>query len=250
MDPTRRSYAPDDPIRIDTLGQGHGGGEHRGPGPPDWRNAPPPGAPGAYRDPAFGPPELVFTPEDLRILRECNRESFYRRCLPLLIAGNALTHTWFNRAPEPLSRNKRMSGHFIVSVAMWITGKLSYRRTCEEKLVTSGYSSRLVDSIRKRRGITSTESELSGDYYGDDNQTMTFDWKEDDRQSVMKDDHNRSQQQFGDGPTGDKPFYGDDDMSPESRREFTSYDVLRQQNRARAVPPAEPRPRTPEDRRF
>lgn len=245
MDPSRRPYGQDDPIRIDTLGQGGHGGEQ---GQYGYGGYEPPTT-GTQRPGLQSPADASLTQEDMRLLRECNRESFYRRCLPLIIAGNALTHTWYSRSPEPVSSSKRWAGYTFVTVAMWITGKLSYRRTCEEQIITSGYSSRLVDSIRKRRGIVTTESELSGDYYGDD-QAVVFDWKEDDRQSVMKDDKTRSLQQFGDGPTGDKPFYGDDDMSAESRKEFTSYDLLRQQNRARAVPAEPTRPRPYEDKRF
>lgn len=197
------------------------------------------------------PPSVTnLTPDDTRILRECNNESFYKRCLPLIIAGTALTHTWFGRMAEPMSQGKRIGGYTAVTVIAWIIGKMSYRRTCEDKILTSGYNSRLVDAIRKRRGLP--EPEFASDYSSDE--PLAFDWKEDDRQSAMKDEWNRSLSRNTDGPTGDKPFYGDDDMTIEGRKEYTSYDDLRQQNRSRVAPAVHPDPRSRsqqlEDRRF
>lgn len=252
MDPQRNLYRSNDPIRVDTLGQGE---------PLDHpqlssSNYPisgyQPGSGGQGTAGQIKSIETMLTAEDMRVLRDCNHESFYRRCLPLMVAGGALAHTYFGRMPEPLSPTGKIIGFSGVAIAAWIIGKLSYRRTCEDKILTSGYNSQLVQSLRKRRGMP--ESEMSSDFSSDE--PLAFDWKEDDRQSAMKDDRVGALSRFGDGPTGDKPFYGDDEMSAEGRSNFTSYDNLRQQNRARAVPPpiqSDPRfrPATPyDDKRF
>ena len=246
-------WSDSDPVHVDTLGRDEQDLRSSGADPEGALRYEPDSGRGFRRDPGSSPPQVLLTPEDMRVLRECNKESFYRRCLPLVIAGNALTHAWLSRGSEPVSRGKRVAAYTFVTVSAWIVGKMSYRRVCEDKILTSGYSSKLVDAIRKRRGLSESEFDSGlvtvGSGSSGDSGTP-FNWKEDDRLYAFEDERTRSQFQSSDGPTGDKPFYGDDDATGSSPKEYTSYDALRQRNRAPPASSLSPAGRTVDDRRF
>ncbi|OQR74288.1 ocia domain-containing protein 1 [Tropilaelaps mercedesae] len=95
--------------------------------------------------------------EDLRILKECNRQSFYSRCVPLAAISAAATY-WSVKAgylkPHPkLGSAPKIIGAMIVS---YIVGKWSYRNVCAEMFMASP-NSQMGWYIKQRRGLLSPE---------------------------------------------------------------------------------------------
>lgn len=77
-----------------------------------------------------------FTPDELRVLQECNRESFYQRCLPLstlfgvgafiaVKSGTLQGNGKFGAVPKVIGA--AVLGYFV--------GKLSYQSKCAEKMM-------------------------------------------------------------------------------------------------------------------
>ncbi|XP_054719979.1 OCIA domain-containing protein 1-like [Uloborus diversus] len=114
--------------------------------------------------------QLQLTPEEVRVLQECNKESFYYRCLPFAMVGMAGTffavrNGYLSSHPK-WGPSLKMTGAAFVG---WILGKFSYRKICEEKFlhVKNG---QIANAIRKKRGLTTEtfDSEISSTTYQDD----------------------------------------------------------------------------------
>ncbi|XP_076345010.1 OCIA domain-containing protein asrij isoform X2 [Tachypleus tridentatus] len=98
------------------------------------------------------PQKYRFTPEELRVLRECNRESFYYRCLPLaasamLLVQYGIKKGFLQSSPRWSSTLKLVGAGF----AGWIVGKISYQSHCEEKLMHLP-NSQIGEILRKKKG--------------------------------------------------------------------------------------------------
>jgi len=94
---------------------------------------------------------VSLTQEDLRLLRECNRESFYYRCLPFMALGaTALRYYSTQKKQKPPGIGK----YIMVLSLGWILGKISYRSVCEDKLATSSSTTPFIERLRKKRGMT------------------------------------------------------------------------------------------------
>ena len=181
------------------------------------------------RSPAYSS-KVVLDPEDMRILRECNAESFYRRCLPLALAGNILTFMYYQNKPPATGR--RFWPYFGVTMAAWVGGKFSYRSKCEDKLINAGHRSALVDAIRKKRGIP--ESEFDADHSWQSSSSSS-DWRTEDQQQ-----NRQATSHFNEVSSSSLSSHGYDASSTtgnESERPSVTYDALRQQNRSRAIAP-------------
>lgn len=112
------------------------------PGPPQIE---PPGAQ------QMNPRNYKFSEDELRVLKECNKESFYQRCLPLgtFLAGS----TWFavkNGMLKPNPRYGAVPKMIIAAVLGYFVGKFSYQPKCAEKLMQLPNSA-IGDMLRKRR---------------------------------------------------------------------------------------------------
>ncbi|KAG6461870.1 OCIA domain-containing protein 1 isoform X2 [Manduca sexta] len=92
-----------------------------------------------------------FSPDELRVLAECNRDSFYQRCLPI---GTALGLTAYAAVQRGhLKPNPRFGAFPKVSLAVvvgYFLGKLSYQQACAEKLMALP-GSYIGQLLRERR---------------------------------------------------------------------------------------------------
>ncbi|XP_041774339.1 OCIA domain-containing protein 1 [Anopheles merus] len=92
-----------------------------------------------------------FSQEELRVLRECNRESFFQRSLPLgtLMGFGA----WYAVHNKYLKASVRFgpAPKVLVGVTLgYFIGKISYQGKCAEKIMQLP-NSRLADMMRQRR---------------------------------------------------------------------------------------------------
>ncbi|GBM86979.1 OCIA domain-containing protein 1 [Araneus ventricosus] len=99
--------------------------------------------------------QIQLSTEEIRVLRECNRESFYYRCLPFAVAG--MTATFFAIRHGYLKGHQRWgpAGKMSAAAALgWFMGKFSYRSVCEDKFLKLENSA-VGNAIRKKRGYVS-----------------------------------------------------------------------------------------------
>ncbi|CAH0716699.1 unnamed protein product, partial [Brenthis ino] len=91
-----------------------------------------------------------FTPEEMKALEECDKESFYQRCLPFSTVFAALTYVgvkngFLKRSPHFGAVPKVLFAAFIGH----IYGRLSYIPNCEIKLRHLPDNSHLGNVMRK-----------------------------------------------------------------------------------------------------
>ncbi|XP_026823485.1 OCIA domain-containing protein 1 [Rhopalosiphum maidis] len=98
-----------------------------------------------------------FSPEETRVMNECNSESFFQRSLPLSLITGAVSYAAVNAGylkkslkwgPWPKAIFGGLFGYLI--------GKYSYQAKCAEKLMQLP-NSELGRVLRERRGKTSGE---------------------------------------------------------------------------------------------
>lgn len=100
-----------------------------------------------------------FSPEEMRVLRECNRESFFQRSLPLgtLMGFGA----WYAVKNNYLKASARFgpAPKVLVGVTLgYFIGKISYQGKCAEKILQLP-NSRLAELMRQRRQGTTGMSD-------------------------------------------------------------------------------------------
>jgi hypothetical protein len=117
---------------------------------------------------------MALTAEELQVLKECNSESFWFRCVPLGITFIATTQLLVSRGI--LQANPRYGALFknmAAGLAAFVVGKMSYQSKCREKIMSLENSS-LADSLRKKRAwsdnISDTDAYASHDAAVDSNQ--------------------------------------------------------------------------------
>ncbi|XP_056633226.1 OCIA domain-containing protein 1-like [Diorhabda sublineata] len=100
--------------------------------------------------PAGGRPQL--SADELRVIRECMREGFYQRCLPLsAILGGA---AYYGVKSGYLKGNARFGAIPKVLLAVivgFFAGRFSYRSVCAEKLKQLP-DSKIGEMLRKSKG--------------------------------------------------------------------------------------------------
>lgn len=92
-----------------------------------------------------------FSAEELRVLRECNVESFYQRSLPLGILGGV--GTWMAVQRGILSASPKYGATpkvVVASILGYFIGKFSYQDKCAEKIMRLP-NSRLAEALRRRK---------------------------------------------------------------------------------------------------
>lgn len=95
--------------------------------------------------------QLQLNKDELRVLRECNQESFWYRCVPLSIAGVTATQLAVNKGL--LSAHPKYGSAFklmFAGLSGFVIGKISYTRACKEKLMRLD-NSPLAESIRGQK---------------------------------------------------------------------------------------------------
>ncbi|XP_050702945.1 OCIA domain-containing protein 1-like [Eriocheir sinensis] len=93
----------------------------------------------------------AFNQEELRVLRECNRESFYFRSLPFAAAMSGAAFLAMRRGMLRTSDRFGYTPKMVVGAAIgYFIGKLSYQGACAEKLMRLP-DSPIGDALRKRK---------------------------------------------------------------------------------------------------
>ncbi|XP_047040301.1 OCIA domain-containing protein 1-like [Helicoverpa zea] len=180
------------------------------------------------------PSEYKFAPDELRVLGECNRESFFQRSLPL---GTTLgLGAYFAIQKGHLKPNPRFGVIPKVTLAVMVgyfIGKLSYQQACAEKLMALP-GSYIGQLLRERRDgkvggggqtmVTRPGSTMlganPGDIYSDAGPGNSLDLDTD--RPLFNDDSYRPGQ-----PT---PIPSPD-MAPKSANPALTYEELRRKNR-------------------
>jgi len=190
-----------------------------------------------------------FTADELRALKECNRESFYYRCLPF--GAFMGTGTYFAVKAGYLSPSTRYGALPKVFAAVtvgYFLGKFSYQQRCVEKLMALP-NSQLAEQLRRQRGRGGggvfQESLTMQD------PSLVMSGSSSFRSQTPNDDAAETSAQFTDvGDTrpmnafdSDTSVFGamdyhenetqmtEDTLPPKPPQFFTSYDNLRKQNR-------------------
>lgn len=92
-----------------------------------------------------------FSPEELKVLQECNREAFFQRSMPLGTAFGLGTYYAIQRGYLKPSPRFGVGPKVFVGITLgYFMGKLSYQSRCAEKIMRIP-NSRLADMIRQRR---------------------------------------------------------------------------------------------------
>ncbi|XP_026742239.1 OCIA domain-containing protein 1-like [Trichoplusia ni] len=184
--------------------------------------APPQQAPGTI------PSEYRFSPEELIVLGECNRESFIQRSMPLGTAFGVATYLAVQKGH--LRPNPRFGPFPKVTLAVMVgyfIGKLSYQQACADKLMALP-GSYIGQLLRERRdgkvGGTSMPQKHGPTMFGASPNDIYSD--------------------AGPGNSldldTDRPIFNDDTYRPDSKgpqselapqRPVISYDDLRRKNR-------------------
>ena len=159
--------------------------------------------------------------EDFRLLRECNKESFWYRCLPLSVGICAVMFYLANQ------RNMRPKTWHILSGTFggWFVGKLSYRRVCENRLINSDSHSPFVTAMRRRRGIYKDDGLDTGMASEAPPEPTNPYWEQQSKNEA-----------FGYGAQEFADFKDDENRNKDEEMSFTTYDDLRAKNRASYKP--------------
>lgn len=132
----------------------------------DSQGVPQPGQHPAYQQPQ----QLVLSPEERAVMKECTDESFWYRSLPLSVAQGAVAHVLVEK--EILKPSLRYGSKPKVALAVFVgyfIGKFSYADICADKFINKAPRSKIADAIRTRRGLPPlepTETETNGPDYG------------------------------------------------------------------------------------
>ncbi|XP_065160677.1 OCIA domain-containing protein 1 [Atheta coriaria] len=176
-----------------------------------------------------------FSPEEMRVMRECNKESFFQRCIPI---GSLLGFgTYFGVKNGYIRGNIRYGAAPKVTMAViigYFLGKFSYQQKCAEKLMQLP-NSQIGEMLRQRRKGNFTEtlepgigpgmalapfSNMGGsDTYSDVKPSSDLDTTRPNYEGL--DDSHR--------PSVDNPIY--EEEMPPLQKQATTYEELRRKNR-------------------
>ncbi|KAJ8934251.1 hypothetical protein NQ318_008694 [Aromia moschata] len=182
-------------------------------------------------------PQYKFTQEELRVIRECNKESFYQRCIPLSVFLGGSTYygvkTGFLRPNPRFGATPKVIAAVVVG---YFVGKFSYQSKCAEKLMQLP-NSQIGEMLRQKRKGNLQESLDTGfgpamslapfssldssDVYSDLNPNSTLDMDTSRPEAPGLDDYQR--------PSVDNPIY--EEEMPPVQKHVTTYEELRKQNR-------------------
>lgn len=176
-----------------------------------------------------------FSPDEMRVMRECNRESFWKRCLPIGTALGVAAYVGVNTGY--LKRNPKYGAtpKVVVSVIMgYFIGKFSYQSKCAEKLMQLP-NSQIGEMLRKKRqgyfqesldsalgpGMSLAPFSSPTEKYSDVGPGNSLDI------DTTRPDYDSLDDSFR--PTVDTPIY--EEEMPPVQKHATTYDELRKKNR-------------------
>ncbi|CAG9558042.1 unnamed protein product [Danaus chrysippus] len=96
-----------------------------------------------------------FSPDEIKALEECDRESFYQRCVPFSSVFAAATYGCVkNGYLKPNPRFGAVPKVAFAVIVGYFVGKLSYQRACAEKLMAlpGSYIGQLLREKKEGRG--------------------------------------------------------------------------------------------------
>ncbi|GIY68525.1 OCIA domain-containing protein 1 [Caerostris darwini] len=183
--------------------------------------------------------QLELSQEEMRLFRECSRESFYLRCLPFATLG--MTATFFAVKRGYLKSHPKwgpagkMTGAALFG---WFLGKISYRKPCEEKFLKLK-NSKIGDLYRRKRGLTveDFENDASQSFYDTDGKADQYTSESGDYHSSSRSlnfdvDKNITYSGLDDRerPSTDREFLNLNETE-EPVKKHTTYEELRRKNR-------------------
>ncbi|KAK4873348.1 hypothetical protein RN001_015377 [Aquatica leii] len=181
-------------------------------------------------------PTYQFTSEELRVLRDCNKESFFQRSLPLsaLFSGGIYygVKSGFLQGHPKYGATPKIIAAVVIG---YFAGKFSYQRKCAEKLMMLP-NSPIGEMLRQRRKGHLQETLEPG--YGPGMSLSPFstvtDSYSDIKSNVNSIDLDMTRPEIGGlddtyRPSLDNPIL-EEDMPP-VQKSTTTYEELRKQNR-------------------
>ncbi len=173
--------------------------------------------PGDQQPEGRKPPQAhIITPEERRVIQECNTEAFWNRSLPLgLIMGGSVLVGCRTGRITPSEKYGPWPKTILAATIAYFVGKGSYMNTCREKFLQKLPHSPISQSIRREKGLPEIELQ-------DSPQVLPGAGQPDD-----KDPNNSSY--FATPDNQQLPDSGAEDQQKDSM----SYDVLRDQYRQR-----------------
>ncbi|RVE51472.1 hypothetical protein evm_003873 [Chilo suppressalis] len=91
-----------------------------------------------------------FTQDEIRALEQCDKESFYRRCVPLSTAFATATYFAIKTGYLKKSPHFGMAPKLLVAVLVGhILGRVAYSPHCDERLRKLPVGSKLGDLMRE-----------------------------------------------------------------------------------------------------
>ncbi|XP_013069926.2 OCIA domain-containing protein 1-like isoform X1 [Biomphalaria glabrata] len=105
-------------------------------------------------------PLATITEEERRVLKECERDSFFLRAAPLSFGAMAGAYYMVKTGKwTPHPKFGAIPKMIITGGFGYFTGKLSYLPTCQKKILEQIPNSNLAAAIRKSRGLSSPDGE-------------------------------------------------------------------------------------------
>nr|XP_045596562.1 OCIA domain-containing protein 1-like isoform X1 [Procambarus clarkii] len=185
--------------------------------------------------PVHHTPRPSFNQEELRVLRECNRESFYYRSVPIAAGLSAATYLAMRQGILKMSSRFGYTPKIIgASFIGYFMGKLSYQGACAEKMMQLP-NSPIGEALRKRMGRVGFQETLGMEpgfmlgYPSSELGPPTSDEPIfDDHRPDLR-DHNEGLDDYERGVTESLTPYTE--ASSSASQQYTTYQELRRQNR-------------------
>lgn len=175
----------------------------------------------------------VFTQEELRVLRECNLESFYYRCVPMAAALTTAAYIAMRRGvlkvSERFGYSPKMLGAAFIG---YFAGKFSYQNACAEKLMQLP-NSPVGEALRNRKGRMGFQESLSIEpgfsVALPNSEPQAHHPRQPNFDGPRPDLHNEGLDDYERGVTDSLNPYTE--ITPSSSQRTTTYEELRRQNR-------------------
>ncbi|KAK3774681.1 hypothetical protein RRG08_035107 [Elysia crispata] len=165
----------------------------------------------------------VLTDEERQVMKECERDSFYKRALPIsfgcMIGAQGMVRSGYWSAHPRFGAFPKM---IITGGIGYFIGKIMYLPVCQQKILEKLPHSNLANAIRKSKGIPQPESFFSADADGlEDGSRAKTKLPDDYSTPEGLDDRNR--------PSIDREVKVENDDKEEKKS--ITYDDLRRRNR-------------------
>uniref|UniRef100_A0A0B7AIE0 OCIA domain-containing protein n=1 Tax=Arion vulgaris TaxID=1028688 RepID=A0A0B7AIE0_9EUPU len=172
-------------------------------------------------DHALQHPILALTEEERLIMKECDRDSFYKRALPLSLGAMLATHMMVKSGRwKAHPKFGSLSKVLIFGGVAYFVGKISYLPVCQQKIMDKLPNSNLAAAIRKSKGLQEQDS-LTGPWNDVTKSAPSVRIKDDYSAPEGLDDRFR--------PTLDRNVK--DSKAPSTEKGSISYEELRRRNR-------------------